>query len=63
VTVVLIEHDMDVVMDISERVTVLDFGRLIASGSPEEIRDNPAVIDAYLGEASGTGASGTGAST
>ena len=41
VTVVLIEHDMGVVMDISNRVTVLDFGRLIADGTPDEVQANP----------------------
>ena len=48
-TLVLIEHDMGVVMDISDRVVVLDYGRKIADGTPEEVRANQAVIDAYLG--------------
>ena len=48
-TIVLIEHDMGVVMDISDRVVVLDYGRKIADGSPDEVRANQAVIDAYLG--------------
>jgi len=50
-TIVLIEHDMGVVMDISDRVVVLDYGRKIADGSPSDIRNNRAVIDAYLGVA------------
>jgi branched-chain amino acid transport system ATP-binding protein len=49
VTVMLIEHDMGVVMDISNRVSVLDFGRLIGAGTPDEVRTNPAVVEAYLG--------------
>ena len=50
-TIVLIEHDMGVVMDISDRVVVLDYGRKIGDGPPDEIRANKAVIDAYLGVA------------
>jgi branched-chain amino acid transport system ATP-binding protein len=50
-TIALIEHDMGVVMDISDHVLVLDYGRKIADGSPDEVRKNPAVLDAYLGVA------------
>ncbi|MBI5248000.1 MAG: ABC transporter ATP-binding protein [Desulfomonile tiedjei] len=49
-TIVMIEHDMDVVMDISERVCVLDFGRKIGEGSPREVQANPEVQRAYLGQ-------------
>jgi branched-chain amino acid transport system ATP-binding protein len=50
-TMVLVEHDMSVVMDISHRVVVLDYGRKIAEGTPDEVRADPAVMDAYLGVA------------
>ncbi|WP_077036512.1 ABC transporter ATP-binding protein [Pelomonas sp. KK5] len=48
-TIVLIEHDMGVVMDISDRVVVLDYGKKIGDGAPDEVRSNPEVIKAYLG--------------
>jgi branched-chain amino acid transport system ATP-binding protein len=50
ITVVLVEHDLGVVMDISDRIYVLDFGQLIGSGTPEEVASNPKVIEAYIGE-------------
>ncbi|MFP4084867.1 MAG: ABC transporter ATP-binding protein [Desulfonatronovibrio sp.] len=49
ITVLLVEHDMGVVMDISDKVVVLDFGQVLAEGSPQEVQSNPDVIAAYLG--------------
>jgi len=51
-TIVLIEHDMSVVMDLSDRVVVLDYGKKIGDGAPDEVRNNPDVIRAYLGASS-----------
>jgi branched-chain amino acid transport system ATP-binding protein len=49
-SIILVEHDMGVVMDIADRIVVLDFGRKIAEGTPDEIKNNPEVISAYLGK-------------
>lgn len=56
VTILLIEHDMKMVMDISDRILVINFGRMITEGSPQEVQQNPEVLRAYLGEDDGIGA-------
>ncbi|MDR1851979.1 MAG: ABC transporter ATP-binding protein [Propionibacteriaceae bacterium] len=60
VSIVLIEHDMGLVMEVSERILVINYGKELADGSPEEIRNNPLVIEAYLGASEGKAADTTG---
>jgi branched-chain amino acid transport system ATP-binding protein len=50
ITIVLVEHDMELVMDICDSIVVLNLGKKLAEGTPREIQENPAVISAYLGE-------------
>jgi branched-chain amino acid transport system ATP-binding protein len=60
-TLIFIEHDMDIVFKVAETVRVLSYGAVLAEGTPDEIRRNPAVIEAYLGKAAGGAGAGAGA--
>ncbi|HEY2669321.1 MAG TPA: ABC transporter ATP-binding protein [Rugosimonospora sp.] len=60
VTIMLVEHHMDLVMQVCQQVVVLDFGRVIANGTPDEIKDDPAVAEAYLGSTADDPAAGAG---
>jgi len=60
-TLVMVEHDMNIVFDIADRISVLVYGEIIASDSPQAIRANPKVQEAYLGEAALTGVGGNDA--
>jgi len=51
ISILLVEHDMNFVMGLADRVVVMEFGRLIAEGAPHAVRSNPAVLEAYLGAA------------
>ncbi|MEH0830034.1 ABC transporter ATP-binding protein, partial [Micromonospora sp. CPCC 205714] len=60
-SIMLVEHHMDLVMSVCHEIVVLDFGRVIAAGTPEQVRDDPLVTEAYLGADVPAGATGTAA--